>query len=59
MSYMVFSVKGNSIFSNVNKMTSLMKEQRSIEKTVNKYREYKEIVKTIADLKEMSKDKDV
>ncbi|MCR5423080.1 MAG: peptide chain release factor 1 [Bacilli bacterium] len=48
-----------SIISNVNKMTSLMKEQRSIEKTVNKYREYKEIVKTIADLKEMSKDKDV
>ena len=47
-----------SIISNVNKMTSLMKEQRSIEKTVNKYKEYKDVVKTIADLKEMSKDKD-
>ncbi|MBP5408129.1 MAG: peptide chain release factor 1 [Bacilli bacterium] len=47
-----------SIISNVNKMTSLLKEQRSIEKTVNKYKEYKDVVKTIADLKEMSKDKD-
>ncbi len=46
------------VISSVNKMTALMKEARSIEKTVLKYREYKETVKTIEDLKELSKEDD-
>ncbi len=46
------------ITCNVTKMTGLLKEQRSIENTVQKYREYKETVKTIEDLKEMCKEND-
>ena len=51
-------LQDSAVVSNVSKMTALLKEQRSLEKTVNKYNEYKEVVKTIADLKEMSKDSD-
>jgi len=51
-------LQDSAIVCNVSKMTSLMKEQRSIEKVVVKYREYKEVVKSIADLKELAKGDD-
>lgn len=47
-----------SVACNVNKMTALMKEQRSLEKIVLKYNEYLETVKTIKDLKELEKEND-
>ena len=43
---------------NVKKMTELMKELRRIEPTVEKYHEYLNTVKSIEDLKELSKEND-
>ncbi len=51
-------LQDSAVIANVSKMTALLKEQRSLEKTVNKYQEYKDVVKNIAELKEMSKDED-
>ena len=51
-------LQDGEVINDVKKMTALMKELRSLEKTVEKYKEYKKIVQSIADLKEMSKDKD-
>lgn len=47
-----------AVTCNITKMTELLKEQRSIEKVVEKYHEYKTTIKTIEDLKEMSKEED-
>ncbi len=47
------------IASNVSKMTSLLKEMKSLEKTVQTFAEYKEVKSEIEDLKEMVKDDDV
>ncbi len=46
------------ITSDIEKMTELSKELRSLEKTVNTYDAYQETEKTIEDLKEMAKDED-
>lgn len=46
------------IVSDIKKVTELSKEQSSLEKTVEKYREYKQVLAEIADLKEMVKDSD-
>lgn len=48
-----------NIVSNIKRMTELSKEQRSIEDTVNKYREFKALEKTIEDLEILSHDSDV
>lgn len=47
-----------AICSDIKKLTSLSKEQRSIEKVVMVYREYKKALDSIEDLKEMKKDSD-
>ena len=47
-----------SVTCNVKKMTSLMKELRGLEPTVNKYHEYQKTVQTIEELKELSKEDD-
>jgi len=47
-----------NITSNIKRMTELMKEQRSIEKTVLKYREFRNLETTIVDLEFLSKDSD-
>ncbi len=46
------------VASDVKKMTALMKELRSLEKTVETYREYKKTVQSLKDLKELSKEED-
>ena len=46
------------ICTDIKKMTALSKEQRSIEKVVVAYREYKKALESIEDLKEMRKDPD-
>lgn len=46
------------IIKDIKKMTSLMKEMRSLEKIVNVYREYLDVMKQISDLKELAKDDD-
>lgn len=46
------------IVSDIKKMTAIAKEHRNAEKIVEKYREYKSVVASIADLKEMVKDQD-
>ena len=46
------------ICTDIKKMTALSKEQRSIEKVVSVYREYKRCLESIEDLKEMRKDPD-
>ena len=46
------------ICTDIKKMTALSKEQRSIEKIVTVYREYKRCLESIEDLKEMRKDPD-
>ena len=51
-------LQDSAVICNVNKMTALMKEQRSLEKIVSKYQEYKEVVKTIKELKELVKETD-
>lgn len=51
-------LQDSEVLSDVKKMTQLMKELRSLEKTVFKYQEYKKTVQDIAELKEMSKDDD-
>jgi peptide chain release factor 1 len=48
-----------SIMYDVRKLAELAKEQRSIEKIVVKYQEYKKLMGAIPDLKELVKDKDV
>ena len=47
-----------SIASNINKLKELSKEQRSLEKTVDKYREYKSIVSQMDDLREIIQTED-
>ena len=47
-----------SVSGDINKLTALMKEMRSLEKAVNKYREYKSVIKNIEELKELSKEDD-
>ena len=47
-----------SVSSDVNKLTSLMKEMRGLEKAVMKYREYKDVTKNIEELKELAKEDD-
>ena len=51
-------LQDSAVICNVNKMTALMKEQRSLEKIVVKYQEYNEVVKTIKELKELAKETD-
>ena len=46
------------ICMDIKKMTALSKEQRSIEKIVTAYNEYKRCLESIEDLKEMKKDPD-
>ena len=46
------------ICTDIKKMTALSKEQRSIEKIVTVYREYKRCLESVEDLKEMKKDPD-
>jgi len=46
------------VAKDVKKMTSLAKEQKSIEKIVFAYQEYKKLTDSIEDLKEMKKDSD-
>jgi peptide chain release factor 1 len=46
------------ILKHISKMTELSKEQRSLEAAVNLYAEYKEVLSTIGDLKEMLEDED-
>ena len=47
-----------SVISDIKKLTALSKEQRSIEKTVLKYRDIQKLEKEIEDLKEMVHDED-
>ena len=47
-----------SVVSDIKKLTELSKEQRSIEKTVLKYRDIQKLEKEIEDLKEMVHDDD-
>ena len=47
------------IVSNIRKMTELSKEQTRLEKTVNIYEEYKQVLEDIEAAKEMLKDKDM
>ncbi len=47
-----------SIVNDIAKMTSLMKEQRDLEKVVVAYNKYKSAIDSIEDLKEMKKDSD-
>ncbi|XMB67575.1 peptide chain release factor 1 [Mycoplasmatota bacterium zrk1] len=47
------------IVKNIKSMTELSKEQRSLEETVNLYREYVKLLDEIESLKEMMKDEDV
>lgn len=51
-------VQQMEVINDIKKYTSLMKEQRSIEKTVNTYHEYKKVVASIKELKELVKDSD-
>lgn len=48
-----------NIISDIKKMTTLAKEQRSLEKVVLKYQELQTLHKDIADLKEMTNDTDL
>ncbi len=47
-----------AVTCNVKKMTELMKEMRNLEKTVSVYREYKKVVKSLEELKMLSKEDD-
>ena len=47
------------IISNIKKMTELSKEQTRLEKTVNIYEEYKQVLEDIEAAKDMLKDKDM
>lgn len=47
-----------AIVTNVKKLTELSKEQSSIAEAVMKYQEYKKLLSSIEDLKELAKDKD-
>lgn len=46
------------ICADIKKLTELSKEQRQLEKTVELYREYKDLVNAVPDLKEMKKESD-
>ena len=48
-----------NIVSDIKKMTALAKEQRSLEKVVNKYEDLIKLQKDIEDLKEMVNDSDL
>lgn len=47
-----------NIVNDISKMTSLMKEQRGLEKVVVAYNKYKNAIESLDDLKEMKKDAD-
>ena len=47
-----------ALASDIKKYTAIMKERKSIEKIVEKYREYKQLQSSIEELKELSKDSD-
>ena len=47
------------IISNIKKMTELSKEQTRLEKTVNIYEEYKQVLEDVEAAKDMLKDKDM
>jgi len=47
-----------AVTCNVKKMTQLMKEMRSLEKTVVTYHEYKNVVKSLEELKQLVKEDD-
>ena len=47
-----------ALASDIKKYTAIMKERKSIEKIVEKYREYKKLQSSIEELKELSKDSD-
>ena len=47
-----------ALASDIKKYTAIMKERKSIEKIVEKYREYKKLQSSIEELKELSKDND-
>ncbi len=53
------SLANPEVVSDIKKMTELSKEQRSLEKTVSVYENYKKIVSDIETCKEMLKDKDM
>ena len=48
-----------ALASDIKKYTAIMKERKSIEKIVDKYREYKKLVSSIEELKELAKDDDL
>ena len=48
-----------TLASDIKKYTAIMKERKSIEKIVEKYREYKKLQSSIEELKELSKDNDL
>lgn len=45
--------------NDIKKYTAIMKEHRSLEKTIEKYREYKALVQTSKELKELANEQDV
>ncbi|MBO4622583.1 MAG: peptide chain release factor 1 [Bacilli bacterium] len=47
-----------ALASDIKKYTAIMKERKSIEKIVERYREYKKLQSSIEELKELSKDSD-
>ena len=47
-----------ALASDIKKYTAIMKERKSIEKIVEKYREYKKLQSSIEELKELAKDSD-
>ena len=47
-----------AVTCNVKKMTQLMKEMRSLEKTVVTYQEYKNVVKSLEELRQLVKEDD-
>ena len=47
-----------SLASDIKKYTAIMKERKSIEKIVERYREYKKLQESIEELKELAKDSD-
>ena len=48
-----------ALASDIKKYTAIMKERKSIEKIVDKYREYKKLVSSMEELKELAKDDDL
>ncbi len=52
------NLQNPEVVKDIKKMTSLMKEMSSLEKIIVVYREYLDVMKQIADLKELAKDED-